>query len=928
MMVTKPPIKRRYGKLIFVLAMVLLLIVAPALAWLFTDWLWYRDLGRESIYWTFTWGQWLPGIIVGLVAFLIISINIYLAIRGAGEAVWANFGRRLRERMMMVVDRSVRRFVIWAGIIISALFAFGVGSSAAANWQQILLFFHAQKVGEVDPIFGRDLGFYMFRLPVWELLVRWTSSALMITLILVAIIYLLTRTVRSLRGFPVFAAPVAMHLSWLLGLIFLTRIAAYYLYRFDTLYREGNNFVGVGYTEAYARIPALNIMIGVAAICALLMLINMWRRTIYLPVVAVALILVVGALAQGVYPAMVQRFQVEPNELALETPFIANHISFTRKAFGLDNVEEVQFPPRGKVTADDVAGAPVTMKNLRLWDYRPLQQVYNQRQVIRTYYQIHDVDVDRYVLDGELRQVMIAAREMNVDSLSGDQGWVNRHLIYTHGYGVVMSPVNEVQGNGEPNFFISNIPPQSTYESLKINRPELYFSEMDTDYALTNTTQQEFDYPTSGDNSYSTYMGNGGISMVNPLVRYAMALRFSDVNLLISKYITPQSRILFRRSVSERVAAAAPFLAFDKDPYIVIGTDGKLYWIIDGYTRSSRYPYARSAALGVAGGEPENVNYVRNSVKAVVDAYNGETKFYLTDTNEPVINAWAQVFPDMFHPLAEMPAGLRAHVRLPEGLFNAQYDVYRRYHMKDPRLFYSQEDLWDVPFENASGDNGTLSAQPMEAYYVIMSLPGKNEPEYLLTHPYVPASSQQRKTNMIAWLSARNEPDQLGKLVVYNFPKQSQIDGPEQIYARIQQDPVISPELTLWNQQGSRVVLGNMLVIPVADSLLYVQPLYLQANKSQIPELQRVIVADKEGIAMRPTLGEALAALTGIKVTAKPAPNALPATATPVTPAQLTLARSAMDHYSKAQIALKAGDWATYGAEQEALRKDLEELNR
>ncbi len=925
-MAAKTPAKRRYGKLIIILAILLVVVVGPAVAWLLTDLLWYRDLGQENVYWVFTWGQWLPGIVVGLVSFLIISVNVFIALRGAADTVWADFGRRLRERMLMVVDRSVRRLVMWGGLIVSTLFAFGVGSSAAIHWPDILLFFHAQQLGEVDPIFGRDLGFYMFRLPVWELLVRWLTSALMITIILVAIIYLFTRTVRSLRGFPVFAAPVAMHLSWLLGLIFLTRIAAYYLYRFDMLSREGNNFVGVGYTEAYARIPALNIMIVVAAICALLMLVNMWRRTIYLPLVAVALIIVVGALAQGAYPAFVQRFQVEPNELALETPFIANHINATRKAFGVDNVEEVQFPPRGKVTAADVASAPVTMNNLRLWDYRPLKQVYSQRQAIRSYYQIHDVDVDRYWLDGQQRQVMISARELNIESFSGEQQWVNKHLTYTHGYGVVMSPVNEVLGNGEPNFFISNIPPESTYKSLNITRPELYFSEVQSGYVLTNTTQQEFDYPKGDENKYCTYQGKGGVSLANPLVRYAMATRFNDVNLLISNYVTPQSRILYRRNVSERVAALAPFLAFEDDPYIVIGADGKLYWIIDGYTRSSHYPYARSAALNVAGGEPESVNYVRNSVKAVVDAYNGDVKFYLTSDKEPLINAWGQIFPGMFQPMSTMPDGLRAHVRLPEGLFNTQYSIYRRYHMKDPQIFYSQEDLWDVPHENVSGDSGALRDQAMEAYYVIMSLPGKSEPEYLLTHPYVPASNQQPKTNMIAWLSARNEPDQLGKLVVYNFPKQSQIDGPQQIQARINQDSVISPEVTLWNQQGSQVVWGNMLVIPVADSLLYVQPLYLQAKQSQIPELQRVIVADKERIAMRPTLAEALAALTGVKVTEKPTTPGTDAAA--ITPAQLELARSAMDHYTKSQTALKAGDWATYGTEQEALRKDLEAMNR
>jgi uncharacterized membrane protein (UPF0182 family) len=578
------------------------------------------------------------------------------------------------------------------------------------------------------------------------------------------------------------------------------------------------------------------------------------------------------------------------------------------------------------------------VKNIRLWDDRPLLQVYSQRQDLRTYYDISKVDVDRYQVNGQMRQVMLAARELNVNNLgSGQDTWLNRHFIYTHGYGLVMSPVNEVNPDkGEPNFFISNIPPESTVPGLAVTRPEIYFGEMPDEYIVVKSGQKEFDYPTSGDdNAYTTYGGTAGIPLNTLLARAAAASRFGDFNLLISNLVTPQSRLVYRRNIVQRTQALAPFLSFDADPYLVVGTDGKLYWMMDAYTASDRYPYAQYSTLQTANGDV-SLNYLRNSVKVVIDAYSGATTFYLADSQEPIIRAWQATFPGMFHPLSEMPAGLTQHVRVPEGMFNTISDVYRRYHMVEANTFYQQEDLWDLPQEQGTGQSGS----DMAAYYVAMSLPGQHAPEYLLIRPYTP----HQKKNMIAWLSARSDPQHYGQLLVYDFPKQSQVYGPEQIHVSINQDPDISSAVSLWNQSGSQVVWGNLLVIPIGKTILYVQPLYLQAEQSQIPELQRVIVADQQRVVMRNTLDEALAALTGGSIPAQEeapaaapaAPSATPSTApaakAPAAPVALTAAervhaRSALDHYNKAQQAMQHGDWTTYGKEMDAVHHELQALN-
>jgi len=930
-----PRIPRRNPAWIIVLLVVLgLFIVIPLLARWTTDFLWYRDVQRTDVYWTMFWGRWLLGGAVGIGFFLLVFANVYLALRKTSDVTWMSLGRQLRERAIGMLDRTLRRVIFWGVGLLAALFALGVGRGAADYWPQFLLFTHAQQVGTQDPIFHHDVGFYLFRLPVWELLTHWLFLSLILALIFTALVYLATGAIRKLSGTTISSGLARVHLSGLLALIFLVKAMGYYLARFGVLYNPGGMFLGAGYADIHAKLPGLNIMLVLAVIAAAVTIVTAAFRNIRLLMWYVVGLMTASIMVLGIYPALVQRFRVVPNQRELEKPYIQNHITMTRKAYGLDAVREVPLTPAPNVSASAVRESTGTINNIRLWDPDTLLDVYRQRQEIRSYYQILNIDIDRYRLGGQLRQVMLAAREMNYEQIPGEKTWVNRHLNYTHGYGVVMSPVNTFDPDKhEPVYFLKDVPPVTQYLEMKIARPELYFGEAPDNYAVIFTREKEFDYQRGESENVDTlYQEKSvGISLRNPLVRALLAWRFGSLDLLISDSITPESRLLFRRQVVDRAKAVAPFLSFDRDPYIIIGEDGRLYWMLDAYTRSIRYPYAQYTDLQIAGGKILRSNYVRNPVKVVIDAYNGATRCYVIDEKEPFIRAWSQVFPRLFQPISAMPAGLAQHVRVPEGLFNAVSEIYRRYHMKRANDFYRSVDLWEIPLNPEQPDTPEAKLTPvvMPAYYTIMSLPGRTEPEYLLILPYTPS----QKPNMIAWLSARSDPAYYGEMMVYNFSAQSSIEAPRQTVARINVQSEISKELSLWRQRGSTVKMSNLLVIPIDDSLLYVQSVFLKAEQMPIPSLQRVIVADQGRVVMRGTLEEALTALTGKKVVtlpppsgeqAPPQPPAISPTAT--SPDQRTLAQSALDHDNRARAALKQGDWATYGKEQEAMRKDLEAL--
>jgi uncharacterized membrane protein (UPF0182 family) len=677
------------------------------------------------------------------------------------------------------------------------------------------------------------------------------------------------------------------------------------------LYSTAGAAYGAGYTDVHARLPVLHLLTGIAGLCAILLLASQLVRVRWLPYAAVAAWLLVAFLGGSVYPGILQRVSVEPNELARERPYIEHSIRLTRAAFGLNDIAEADFDVAEETIPLNLDANESTIQNIRLWDYRPLMRTYGQLQEIRTYYAFADVDIDRYQVGDDYRQVTLAAREIAQNELSETaQTWVNKHLVYTHGSGVVLSPVNEVVEEGLPRLWVRDIPPQSIYPELALTRPEIYYGELTDDYVIARTEEEELDYPAREENVYTRYEGTGGVLLNSPLKRLAYALRLGSSQVLLSGSITSESRLLWQRAIEERVQAVAPFLRYDPDPYPVI-VDGRLIWLLDAYTITDRYPYS----------EPTNtsfgqLNYLRNSVKVTMDAYNGTLTFYLIDPQDPLAATYAAIFPDLFRPVEEIDPALVAHWRYPEGMFRIQATKYQAFHMTDPQVFYNQEDLWTWAEEVVGGQR-----LPIEPYYVNMRLPGEIRPEFVLMLPYTPANKQ----NMVAWLYARNDGEHYGQLGVYKFPRQRLVYGPMQVEGRIDQDPLISQQLSLWNQRGSEVIRGNLLVIPMDQSILYVEPLYLQAEASQLPELRRVIVAYGNRIAMEETLTEGLARVMGTEPVAEEPSEP----ETPLPPLETDVANLALQaeaHYQTAQECLQTGDWACYGREMDALEQILAAL--
>ncbi len=869
------------------------LIFGPGLlewfAGVYTDWLWFEELGYLPVYQTRLVASVVAFLTGGLLAAAVLAVNwLLLPARLAESRVL----RPYRARLGRVGARTLRGIFLGIGLLI----AFIMGEALSARWLDLLLFRHAVPFGLADPIFGRDISFYLFRLPVYGLLAGWLLALAILSLLGALVAYGMAGALRD-RG------PIA-HLS-ALGALALALIAAQYsLARFRLLISSRGAVFGIGYTDVHARIPIYNLLTAVLLVAALLFLFNIYlRRWRFLLFVAAAWLLL--TIISSAYPAALQRFVVAPNELAAERPYIQNAIRFARIGFGLENVREQDFPAEGTLTPDILEANRSTIQNIRLWDWRPLLTTYGQLQEIRLYYTFNDMDVDRYVLSDGLRSVMLSVRELDVDQLAEQaQTWVNRHLVFTHGYGAVVSPVNEFTREGLPALLVRDIPPQSTDPALTITRPEIYFGEVTKEYAIVNTTEPEFDYPRGDENVYTRYEGSAGVPLGGFFRRALFALRFNSSQILFSSAIRPDSRILFHRQIGDRVWTLAPIFWYDPDPYAVIA-DGRIIWLHDAYTWSDRFPYS----------EPFNgVNYIRNSVKVAIDAYTGETTFYVVDPTDPVIRTYQAVFPTLFTPVEQMPPVLRAHWRYPEQLFRVQAAAYAAYHMDDPQVFYNKEDLWAAPTEVR--EQGEAEMAP---YYVAMRLPDEEEVEFLLMRPYVPNG----RRNMIAWLYADSDGEDYGQLGVFKFPKQELIYGPMQIEARFDQDPYISQQLTLWNQHGSQVIRGNLLVIPIDDTLLYVEPLYLQAAAGRFPELKRVLVAYGNSVAMAEDLPTALAQVVGLAAPPPVTPPTAPPTASNDVAA---LARSAQAHYLAAQECLRRNDWACYGRELEALGADLEAL--
>lgn len=871
-----------------ILAAIFLLpgLVGPGIT-LYIDWLWFDSLGYLSVYRTR---------IVALVGMFLAGGLLVLAFLGVN---WFLIPRRLLRYLELVVRPRRQRLrvgsTLFTILLIGAalLIAWVMGSIASSWWLDFLLFRHALPFGLTDPIFGKDAGFYVFKLPFYQHIVGWLLGLVVVGLIGTVVIYALARNLRE-------PGPTA-HISVLGAVVMLLVAAEYQLSRLGILDSARGVVFGAGYTDVHARLPLYQLLTGIALFIAALFLLNAFIRRWRLIGLA-GLFWLVVLLLGPIYPALVQRLVVAPNELAAERPYIAYNIAFTRYAFGLENVQEMNFLASGELTADVLEANEATIANIRLWDWRPLLTTYGQLQEIRLYYAFNDVDVDRYPIGGALREVMLAARELDPDQLAEQaQTWVNRHLVFTHGYGVCLSPVNEVTEEGLPHLLVRDIPPQSADPVLEITRPEIYFGELTDDYVIVGSTESEFDRPSGDENVYTRYEGPDGVELGGLGRRLALALRFGSQQILFSSALRPESRILFHRQLADRVQALAPIFWYDPDPYPVIA-DGRLVWLYDAYTWTDRFPYSERFW---------GVNYIRNSVKVTVDAYTGETHFYVVDPDDPILGVYRAIFPALFTPVEQMPQVLRDHWRYPERLFQIQAEAYAAYHMEDPHIFYNKEDLWTTPTELLEGGE-----QAMNPYYVVMQLPGEERVEFLMIRPYVPSGRQ----NMIAWLYADSDGEDYGQLGVFKFPKEEMIYGPMQIEARFDQDPYISQQLTLWNQRGSQVIRGNMMVIPVDDTVLYVEPLYLQSESGRLPELKRVLVAYGNRVAMAENLELALAqVLTG-------APAAEVAPQQPASTDVAELARSAQAHFQAAQACLRQGDWACYGRELEALGADLEAL--
>jgi uncharacterized protein len=900
---------------LLLLVIVPLAIALPAGAGLYTTWLWFQQLGYQTVFTTTLNAKLWLGVAVGLITAALIWLNLKLALRFSPET--SPVARRfvIEGQEIAAPDFSALAPRL-APLVALAIGAFA-GLEGWGSWETFLRFRHQVTFGETDPIFGRDIAFYFFTLPALDAVSGLLMLIVVASLVGAALIYLIHGAIdlgQSGMGFNIERGARA-HLLYLFAALFLILAFNAYLARPNLLFGGSGPVSGASYADIHATMPILSARIYIAAIVAALAVASVFFRTNRLIWAGVGLYLLTVA-AGWLYPAAVQRFSVAPNELAKETPYIQHSIAATRKAFALDRIEERELSGERTLTAQDIQKNQQTVRNIRLWDQQQLLDTFQQLQEIRTYYDFRSVDNDRYRINGELRQVMLSPRELSSATLES-RNWINEHLTYTHGFGLTLGPVDEVTPQGQPVLYIKNIPPASSVPSLKIERPEIYFGEMANDRVYVKTNAKEFNFPSGEENVYKNYEGEGGVPIGSRLRQLLFAIRFGDLKLLLSNDMTADSRVLFDRQITERLRRVAPYLRFDEDPYLVIH-EGRMYWIADAYTHSNRYPYSQNV---------DGVNYIRNSVKAVVDAYHGHTQLYIADESDPLIQTYARIYPGALKPLAEMPEGLREHLRYPEDIFKLQSLIYSTYHMDQPQIFYNKEDLWTVASMGAADGK---TSQAMDPYYTIMKLPGERSEEFILMLPFTP----KNKNNLAAWMAARSDGENYGKLVVYRFPKQKQVYGPQQMVARANQDPEISRQISLWSQRGSSVNLGTLMVIPIEESLIYVQPLYLRAESGRIPELRRVIVGAEERIAMEPTLEASLSRLFGeapasdLKPpTSEPKPGEMPRPPQPTAPVA-NMAEQAKQHYDRAIQAQREGDWARYGEEIKRLGALIDQMSK
>ena len=916
---------------------VLAFITVRSLATLFTDYLWYDSVGHTGVWSTLVFTKVLLVVFASLFAFAVFWLNLFITDRLSPRlgVVPGSPDEELLERYQMWVEPRAR----WLRVLAAGFFSLLLGLGAAAWWQDWLLFTKGGEFGLTDPIFGRDLGLYVFDVPFLRDVAGWAFQLVLVLALVVVAVHYLNGGIRIQGPGEHTSSGAKAHISILLALLALLKAVMYQLDKWDLLYSSRGQVFGASFTDVNAQVPALNLLIIISLVAAGILLVNVWFRGWTLPLVAAGLWLATSIVVGGIYPALVQRLQVQPNDVELERPYVANNIEFTREAYGLGNVEIDDFLASPDLTAEDLEANEPTIENIRLWDPGVLNTTYRQLQNIVTYYDLADVDVDRYLIDGALTQVMISARELDEPNIPGE-GWVTERLVYTHGFGSVLSPANDVTGGGRPDFLVSDIPPSNTSgdPSLDITEPRVYFSDhLEPDYVIAGTGQAEVDFPIGGSASnVSTnhYDGLGGVSLGGFVPRLAWALRFGNLDTLISDRLNADSKVLLERDIRSRVKRIAPFLFSDADPYIVI-TEGRLKWVMDLYTITDRYPYSATASTGRLNqgpGLPNGFNYIRNSVKAVIDAYDGTMDLYVIDPDDPLIQANEAIFPGVFKPLSELPADIIRHFRYPEDLFRVQTDMYTLYHMTEPDQFYTVADPWQIARDPSNSPRPTLRAPfaspPMLPYYLLMELPESDSLSFLLMQPFTPRD----RPNMVSFMTAKSGPlEEYGRIIEFSLPAESQIDGPGQVGNFINQNPVISAEFTLLGQTGSRVIQGNMLVIPIEESLLYVQPVYISAddegNAGGIPEFKRVVVSFDGQIEMRDTLDEALEAIFGESSGGGGDGSTEPPTGT-VDEQVVELLLRAADAFEEAELALRRGDIVTWAEKIDEAQQAVEEAAR
>ena len=894
---------------IIIFVIILLAISISGLTRLVTDYLWFNALGFEQIFLITIFSKIRLFVIAAAVFFLFATINVWIS-------------SKITKK---------KKFPFKLKLLIITILSVVVGMGVSSEWFKFLQFINQTSFNIIDPIFAKDVSFYIFSLPFYQFILGFLMSTVILTVILVVLDYLSSFTdIKQILTKPkvpegVIPQPsrlfdfkmlftkrkAIVHSGILISIFFLLLAVKHYLSRFSIMYSEQGMVVGAGYSDVVAYLPMIKILMFLAVIMAALLLVwvffiskqpKLRKRHIF--VYALAVYFLFGFVGPTVIPGIVQTLKVSPNEINLEKPYIENNIKFTRIAYGLADVEEKDFDVDMGLTSEILDEAKETIDNVRILDWRPLTKTYKQTQEIRLYYDLAGIDIDRYNINGKYTQVMLAPRELDQNQITENaKTWVNLHMVYTHGFGVVMSPVNQVTKQGLPNYFIKDIPPIYTVdeENLKISKPQIYYGEKDGGFVLVNTKTKEFDFPKGDTNEYINYDGKGGVVLNSFFKKILMAIRFADIKILLSSDISKESKIMFTRHIAERISKITPFIGLDEDPYLVID-NGRLLWIVDAYTVSGNFPYSEKYG---------QINYIRNSVKIVVDAYDGSVTYYVMDINDPIIVTYTKIFPKQFKQFEDMPESVKEHIRYPVDLFKIQSHIYSDYHMDDVKVFYNKEDAWQIPHEVY----GVGQKVKVEPYYIIIKLPNEDKEEFVLMTSFSPI----KKDNMIAWMAARSDGDDYGKLILYKFQKDKLIYGPLQIEAKIDQDSEISKQLTLWSQQGSRVTRGNLLVIPINNSILYIEPLYMQAETGQLPELKRVLVSDGVRVVMEENLAMALEVLFGKSKQVVVEKEKKTAT---------KLVEEAQTYYDLIEDSMKQGDWTGIGDNFDKLGSVLESLSK